>query len=408
MSFVLNSIAIFILLWWVSRYSGPFGEKWYWTTVSFKILTGGILGFIYLEYLQTGDTLLYFLKGSEIAEIAKTSFSSYFERLLINEFPVYKGEARTEFFAKLISPLLIITNQNYWLTASYLSVFSFMGCWYLARTIVLFYPKLKWSALISFLLLPSFVFWSSGMLKDGISISAMFVLYTFVFKLYQRASPTFFDCLVNSILLIVLIKLRFYLGAWILFVLIWVLYDRWIISRIRNESVKWVSRLTVIVLLAFAVSLIDYNLQFNHLPESITNNYQNIVLASQNNHIIFDLNADWLSIIINSPKAMYYGLFGPLPGQGNLTNIIYWLENSLLISFTIFSIYLMLRKHQALPGFSQLQLFIIIYILIMAILLPMAAPNFGTLMRYKAAFLPFLWLIVTYMPIRYFIMKKSV
>ncbi|XOV93786.1 MAG: hypothetical protein ACFHWX_03550 [Bacteroidota bacterium] len=48
-----------------------------------------------------------------------------------------------------------------------------------------------------------------------------------------------------------------------------------------------------------------------------------------------------------------------------------------------------------------------VYILIMAAILPMAAPNFGTLMRYKSAMLPFIWLLTLYMPIKYFYGKKS-
>ncbi len=408
MIIAFNILLILLICWWVSRSSQPYGKILYWITLGLKVIAGLIVGLIYLNYLQSGDTLSYFQQAREIASIADQSYMDYLNRLMRSEFPEYKGEYRSEFFIRILSLILLFSGGSYWISSVYLSLISFLGSWYLIKTLALLSEKLKWPALIGFMLIPSVVFWSSGVLKDAVANACFFYLCTFLIRFYCRKPVALSEHIFYAITLIVLLKLRFYLGGAILFFIGLFLVRNMINRYMSIGSLKYLIYLTVITILIFGVSMIDYNLQFNHFPQSIYQNYQAIAASSEGANIIsFNLSPDWWGIIQNFPKSIFYGLVGPLPGQGSSTSSVYWFENMVLITLLISNIYLF-YKHRSLSVNPTILIFSVFgFILVMAMLLPIAAPNFGTLMRYKSVYLPFWWMLLLYQPFGYFLAKKS-
>ena len=408
MIIAFNTLSILFICWWISRFSHPYGKVWYWISLGLKVCSGLILGIIYLLYLKSGDTLSYFQQAKEMASLGDLSFIDYFNRLMTSEFPEYKGEYRSEFFARILSFFLVITGGNYWISSVYLSLISFLGSWSLTRTLALTDEKLKWPALIGFMLIPSVIFWSSGVLKDAVANACFFYLCTFLIRFYFKTSISLAEHLFYAITLIVLLKLRFYLGGAILFFVGLFLVRNMINRYVSIGSLKYLIYLLVITALIFGVSFIDYNLQFNHFPQSIYQNYQTILESSGgSNTISFNITPNWWGIIKNLPKSLFYGLFGPIPGQGSISSVVYWVENLMLITLFAANIYLFGKKRSIEINHGILLYGTIGFILLMAMLLPMAAPNFGTLMRYKSSFLPFLWLLLLYYPFEHFRSKKS-
>ncbi|MBV6643641.1 MAG: hypothetical protein KI791_23175 [Cyclobacteriaceae bacterium] len=408
MIIAFNILIILLICWWISRFSQPYEKIWYWVTLGLKACSGLILGIIYIIYLKSGDTLSYFQQAQDIAALGNQSYAEYFNRLLTNEFPEYKGEYRSEFFARMLSFFLVITGGNYWISSVYLSLISFLGSWSLTRTLALTDEKLKWPALIGFMLVPSVIFWSSGILKDTVANACFFYLCTFLIRFYFKTSTSFAEHLFYAITLIILLKLRFYLGGAILFFIGLFLIRNMINRFISIGSLKYLIYLMTITALIFGVSFIDYNLQFNHFPNSIYQNYQSILESSGGSNIIsFNISPDWWSIIRNLPKSLFYGLFGPFPGQGSDSSAVYWIENLIMMGMFALNIYVISNQKLFQIKNKMLLYATLGFLLIMAMLLPIAAPNFGTLMRYKSAFLPFWWMLLLYYPFVLFRSKKS-
>ena len=408
MIITLNIVFIILICWWISRFTQPYGRVWYWITLGLKVSSGLLLGMIYVIYLTSGDTLSYFQQAMEMSTLGNQSYIDYFNRLMTNEFPEYKGEYRSEFFSRILSFFLLITGGNYWVSSIYLSIISFLGSWSLARTLALTDEKLKWVALIGFMFIPSVIFWSSGVLKDAIANACFFYLCTFLIRFYLKTSVSLAEHVFYAITLIILLKLRFYLGGAILFFIGLFLIRNMINRYVSMGSLKCLIYLMVITGLIFGVSFIDYNLQFDHFPQSIYQNYQSIIASSGNvNTISFDISPDWWGIMKNLPRSLFYGLFGPLPGQGAISSVVYWVENLAAMVLLIVNILLFI-KHRPLTVKPTILLFSTLsFVLVMAMFLPIAAPNFGTLVRYKTAFLPFWWMLLLYYPFSLYITKKS-
>jgi len=408
MIIAVNTIFILIVCWWVSGFNSPYGKLWYWLALSLKVMAGIVLGLIYKYYLQSGDTLLYFREALEIVNFGEQSYLDYLNRIITNEIPPHKGEYRTEFFARILSFFIFITAGSYWLSAVYLSLISFLGSWSLSRTLGILDEKLKWPAFTGLMLIPSIVFWSSGILKDSFANACFFYLCTFLIRFYLKKPASLIEHVAYAITLIALIKIRFYLGGMILLLLGSLLVRNLIVKYIKISTLKYLIYLVVIAALMIGVSFMDYNLQLNHLPQSIYLNYQSIIDASAGiNCIMFDLSPDWWGISKNFPKALLYGLLGPFPGQGSFTSLIYWIENGILLLLLVYTIYRMISHPPVMTNSMVLLAHTLVYILIMALVLPLVAPNFGTLMRYKSAYLPFLWMLLLYHPFEYFFRKKS-
>lgn len=399
MIFTLNCIFITLLCFWVGyRFRRPFNTTWFATALLLKLAAGIALGLIYRE-LGSGDTLHFYHEGMEIAQKANSSLSAYFERLITATYPEYKGESRTEFFAKILSAFLILTNNNYWLTAIYLSLINFICVWFFIRTLSKVFPDLKWPALISFMFIPSVVFWSSGILKDSLANGMTFLLFAFVITYNSNSKTGIGKYFFTAMALVLVLKLKFYVGALIILGLSIIALTGIVNTFIRGKM-AWVTLIILGMGSVYLVSLIDYNLQLNQLPLSIYENNQIILKASDPGQAIsFDLEPNWVSLLMNTPKSLLYGLLGPLPFQGNVLNIIYWFENIILLTLILFNFkILFIEKLQ--PQFHKLFWFGTGFIIILATFLPMSSPNFGTLTRYKAVYLPLLFMFLAYLPIQ--------
>lgn len=404
MIFTLNCIFIILFCFWVGyRFRQPFNTAWFTTTLLLKLAAGIVLGLIYRE-LGSGDTLHFYHEGIEIAQRSDNSWLAYFERLTTANYPEYKGEARTEFFTKLLSPFLILTNNNYWLTAIYLSLINFLCTWFFIRALLKIFPDLKWPALISFMLVPSVVFWSSGILKDSLANGMTFLLFAFAITYDTNRKIRIWEYFLAAIALVLVIKLKFYVGALVILGLSLIVLIR-IVSTFIRGNVAWVMLGMLGVGSLYLVSLIDYNLHLSHLPLSIYENNQAILKASDPGQAIsFTMEPSWISLLINAPQFLLYGLFGPFPFQGNPYNIIYWLENITLLILIFFNFKLLfIEKVQ--PRFHKLFWFAICFVLVLATFLPMSSPNFGTLTRYKAVYLPLLFMFLSYLPIQKMLKK---
>jgi hypothetical protein len=101
------------------------------------------------------------------------------------------------------------------------------------------------------------------------------------------------------------------------------------------------------------------------------------------------------SVAAHAPKALGTGLFRPFLWEaGGLLQAWVGVENVLLLVATILALWALMRRRTRLGPSVLLVLAALHYIVILAVLLPLAAPNFGEIARYKVAFLPFFVYVV--------------
>lgn len=390
-------ILIFCLLAWIgSKYpSAVFGSKYYWTGLFIRLIGSMSFAAIYMFWIKEGDTLTFFKEASKLADLAINAPDQYLDYVFSSQYGPYKSEARDGFFIKVMSLFVIATDKNFWLINLYLGLLSFLPVWYLIRTIGTKFPKHKWSLIVSFLILPSPIFWTAGVLKDCLVFAAIALIAVSIFKTTYFIQIKWYDWMVSVLGFFILWELKYFLFGLCLAGFSTVLIHRFFISKIERKSVLITTWGILFAICLAGISLINPNLYLSNFPQAIYDNYIAIAQnSSSDNSVYFDLLPSWGSLILNIPKSLFAGLYRPLIGESSLYYLIHELENLGLILLSVASLFYVRKTSKP----HLLVYLIMVFILILAALTPLASPNFGSLMRYKAVYLPYFFYLISIVP----------
>lgn len=376
-------------------------RKLYWPALCAKIVAGIALGIIYSTYYTLSDTFTFFELAADKADLARSDLSAYLNFLFSKNEGYFLGEHRTVFYTKVTSVLALITGNNYWLTSAYYSLLSFFSAWYLTKTITRVLPEYKVAACIAFLFFPSVVFWSSGVIKESLTMTALFFLTAVFLKIWAREKISLVSVLLAVVGAWIIFNLKYYYLAVFIPITASSLLARWIcrtrkIEKGCQEIALW------ICLLAggfFLATFLHPNFSLNKLLIVIAANNKIFMDACTPDDVIhfYDLQPTWSSMLVNSPWALISGLFRPFVWEANtIFKFITGLENLVLLILAIFS----LRYFRGVftSRYRLLILSTLLYCVVLSIFLALSTPNFGTLARYGVGFLPFLVLLVSSQP----------
>jgi len=394
---ILNLVVIVGLLYWLQPKSKL--KLLYWSGAIFKISCGLFVGWLYWFYVGEGDTLIFHQQASRLQQMA---FSDYLNTLFTPTYAVFKGEARNELFTKILSIFYWLNGGNYWVSSVELSLISFTGVWFFIRKVQQHFPPFLIPAAVGFLYFPTPALWTSGVLKDSIIGSAIAILFGVAISYYQSLKVKWNEILLTSIGLLLLFYFKFYLAATIGFLLGLLAW----IKLIKNLNLKprftISSSLVFISLLIYAMSQVNMNLHFDKLPEAIYKNFEAISNASSNSIRFESLEPSWSGIILNLPNGLATGIFRPWLWEISWMMLLPALEHLLI---TILIAYHLINFKNI--GLNTLSVIALIYCTILATILPLAAPNFGTLIRYEAAYVPLLIMLLLIHPYKQFFLKSS-
>ena len=346
------------------------------------------MGVVYQNYFQGGDTWSYYEDAIGLSSLASTDPVSYLVAVFSGNLPAefsgiisYSGQPRAFLMVRIVSVLALITGGSYWLSSAYFSLFSFCGLWTLTGQVVKLYPNSTKAALAAFIFLPTICFWGSGITKESIYlggfgfITAWFWPYFLDYSIKNLSRWTF-----TIIMLLVLVPLKYYYMAVFLSVLI--TSNAYHGFGLKGK-LNWILLFGVLL---FGVSWLHPNLNLTYVSELMQTNAHQIQKASDSKAIVRLFNHDnpivWAGI--NLPWAVFTGLYRPNIGDwGSMLQNLVVFEYLLLLIFTVGRLTSLRRKQLIQADW----LACLIYVIVLAGMLTLSTPNFGTLVRFKASFL---------------------
>lgn len=393
-----NCVVLVLISFLVWRKSNHVLRKLYWPSLAVKIAAGIALGIIYSAYYTLSDTFTFFELAADKADLARSDFSAYIRFLFSKSEGYFLGEHRTVFYTKVTSVLALITGSNYWLTSAYYSLISFFSAWHLTKTITRVLPEFKVAACIAFLFFPSVVFWSSGVIKESLTMTALFFLTAVFLKIWARERISMVSIVLAVVGAWIIFNLKYYYLAVFIPITASALLARWICG-VRKIEIGYQQIALWICLLGggfFLTTFLHPNFSLNKLLNVIVANNKIFMDACTPDDVIhfYNLQPTWSSMLVNSPWALISGLFRPFVWEANtIFKFITGLENLVLLILAIFS--LQYFKRVFTSQYRLLILSTILYCIVLSIFLALSTPNFGTLARYGVGFLPFLVLLVS-------------
>lgn len=381
-----------------------------------KIIAAISLGLIYQTYYSGGDTFSLFEDGKQLYNIAKNEFHIYIDIVIStllgkkspHNYLLASSNPRAVIMAIYNSLLIVLVGKNYWLVSVFAASLHFVVTIGLVKQLKEQFSLSTRKLCISFFFFPSILFWSSGLLKENLLTSGLYLCIILYFKIHD-SNLKFLNRLFYSISLLLLLYLLFRLKYYYIAVFTPLLCAHYISSKSHDFFRSWLSiklvryaqALSLILVFSSLILLATFthpNLNVDFILQAVVQN--NLKMASetqdQSNLIEYnELDATPMSFLKNMPYVAYQGLVRPyIWERGNIFKKVVALENIFIILMLIYALYRVYFNNNMKGSYFLEVISILLYSLIMLVLLSMATPNLGTLSRYKVGFLPFLILII--------------
>jgi hypothetical protein len=322
--------------------------------------------------------IILFLKGEYQTMNITTELKIYFVT-----------EVRATFFIKVLMPFFALSAGNYYLLGAWLT---FFGSRCFAAFLSLFKRSSSLVVWLLVLIIPSFTFWTVGVLKETFVLPVLFLMIYFLNMITESKG--------KYIISIVLFILCCWLCWYVKYYLVAIFLVGAIVYFINNKiSYSFNTVLFSILFIAAVVAVLGFlhpALQWHVFPEVvyISNHLTCTKYVDAYACIPFDLDMTWTSIMLNYPKALLYAFFSPFPWQiHNLTSLCAALESYV---FVVLLFYMFCRWTTKKITVSNAELVLLFIILVTGGLLIMASPNIGSFSRYR----------IFYVPVYAFIMLK--
>ncbi|MEP1790582.1 hypothetical protein [Reichenbachiella sp.] len=334
---------------------------------------------------------------NQASELANQDLASLLKS--VTERTVANQPVRAIYFVRILAIIKWLTHADYWMLSAYFSLFSFLGCAYLADKIARWKSELAYPAHIAFLYYPSIVFWSSGLLKESLAFGALTFLVGTYFSRYQSRKLHAGNIFIAAVALLIIVFIKYYIAAALIPLLIYLaLYHMSFWSKTGVSGI-WKKTGLLMVVLALPILLflswLSPNLSYGELWRVMqASHYEYIRLVPDGALHTLTWFGSNLDTVVNLPYLGFSGIFRPLIGEDmTFPAVLSSLENSVLLVAAVisFSLFFKVRRQ-----FSPELLAVIIYISGLSIFLSYSAPNFGTLARFKIYYVPFVIMLVVY------------
>jgi hypothetical protein len=403
----LNLLVLAGLIWllWKQDWNQQI-RPFFFPALLLKLACGLLIGVLSFHVFDKGDTQLYYNRALLMTEMAQEQgIGTYLHYLFFNDpagtpleglqRPFYESAWN---MPRLLSMPMLLTNGNYYLSSLYLSLFSFAGLWFFVNALTRYFKATAIPAVVAFLLFPSVVYWSSGVLKESVLMGGMGLLlgsslYLLFGKL--RYKPVLYLFLfVLGLYLIWLVK--YFVAVALVLMLALALLLKAIFYNPRLAHIHWLPKLLALLILfsgiAFLGTQLNPNLHLEALPDVVYLNYQTSLIASQDKpRIDFPfLEPTYLSFALHSQLAFIGMLFRPFIWEVyNIRTFAAALENTVLLLLAFGFLRDLFGEGRVKWRHGYLLTAVLVYVFVMGVLLAYSMPNLGTLSRYRVVVLPF-------------------
>ncbi|MCW3127620.1 MAG: hypothetical protein JWO03_3278 [Bacteroidetes bacterium] len=404
-------------------------QRYFIPALSLKMVGAIASGLVYQFYYHGGDTMDFYTSASFIRELifdkpseALGMFSSSpvfdYPELAQYDFLPFIYDPPTWTIIRFASFANIFAFDSYPVLAIYFSLFSLYSSWKFFRLLSEIYPDPKMIKKFAYCLfyIPSVFFWGSGVFKDSLTLSGLFLFTYHIYEIVIRRkfSPSQFLWLGLGIYLMYSIRLFF-------LIILVPCVGFWFFAEFRDKLIKnnFLKSISFPLLLIVSTAVIIFGLGR-----------------------VMNSNADLSTAALKEKAEGFQSWHGSLGGSAYDLGITDYSVNSLIkvfplaVNVTLFRPYIFIDAHSAFQMISALQSLFFLYFFLLTLYRtrlefftaitqdPMilfsltfsifysfvagfTSYNFGALDRYKIPALPFFMLALVLINYNYTRNKKQ-
>lgn len=394
----------------------------------FKIITAIAFALIHVYYYKGGDTFLYFegaVYFSNLILYEPTNLINHFFIDLneISQLPAIEGyyilealkSPDTIFMSKLTAPFALISANQFLTTTLNFTLFTSIGAWLIFTVFVNLYQKASMFFAIGTLFYPTLAIWTSGILKDSVTLLGLGILFFAIFKLLYHKKWIYLTLATLAIYSTIILK-PYVLYIFIPSMLLWAQ------GRINQQIKSTFYKYLITPFIALSFILFGY-LLFNEISESAgkysLENLESIAKGfhswhsylaetrGQSGYTLGEVSYTPLGMLSKAPESLFVTFYRPFIflETKNIPTLFEGIQSFLLLIITIYVIFKTGLRNILWILFKDTNLLaFLIFALIFAYAVGFTSYNFGALSRYKTPALPFFTAALT---IIYFYSKKG-
>jgi hypothetical protein len=352
----------------------------------------GWVGVYYGQFAYMFDTWGYHHISAEETKLLFSDTSTYFRDLFHSGYPngfgglfesynSYWNDLKTNMFIKLLSVFNIFSFSNYYINVIFYSFITLLGPVAFYRVLNDVFPGKKIQVLLATFLIPSFLYWTSGIHKDGLTFMAIsLIVYHFYFGLQQgRFTAKRLWVLFLSLLIILMFR-NFMLILLAPALTAWYFANRYPHRIIASFFICY----TVCAFLFFTLRYISPGLDF---PQSVVDKQEAFMqLQGKSGIEVKKLEPEPLSFLKNSPRALFATTIRPHPGDvKHILSFAAASETSFLL--LLFLCFLVWRTNGIRS--KQFLWFTVFFSFSFLITVGYTVNFLGAIVRYRSIILPF-------------------
>lgn len=370
---------------------------------------------IFNAYVSPGDsTGLYHDEGVNIHNLILHDFrnidllfsegKNFDENLLRNPANAGYFKSPSNFLiSKMVAFCCFFTFSKYMVINLIFALIAFSGSWKLFLFFYEQHPKLHKKFAIAILYLPTFVFWSAGILKDSICVAAVGWITYGLYEIFYRKTGLIKNSIIVLVFSYLLIVLKVYiLISYVPFFILFIILKN--IQHVNNIALKYLLAPALILgsMWGFTKALNSYGDELGQFAvKDLSKSVKRYNIAyeqqtgsgSANSNFSLGVEFDGTmgGLVKLAPIAIATTFFRPFLWESHKPSILLSsLEALILMLFTVYIIFKAgFFKFFKLIASDPLIMYCFLFSCVFALFVGASTLNFGSLVRYKIPCMPF-------------------
>jgi hypothetical protein len=361
-----------------------------------KVMAGifyGWIGIYYGQMAQMIDTWAYHIESLQEYRLLQQHPTEFFTNLFHT---TYKGgfsnffythnswwnDVKASFFIKIMALFNVFSFGNYYVNVIFYSFLSLFGPMAIYRVMKDVFPGRNLAVLIATFLCPSFLYWTSGLHKEGLIFTGLsMIIYHFYFG-FKEKRFSFFRILIILFSLSYMMILRNYLLLPLLPPLI-----AWILASSLRFRPALVFTVVMLASVGFFFTARYINPGLDLPKATVTKQQEFIKIGGGSSVAVKELKPTFGSFVRNTPQALTLAAVRPYPSDvRHLLSLAAALEIAVILLF--FLLFLFWRKNGT--ALSPFLLFCIFFSFGVLIMIGYTVNNLGAIVRYRSIVFPLL------------------
>ncbi len=356
--------------------------------------------YLNLYYFPVSDSVTFHKMGIEqydlifqnpheyLVNIFHSNHAHGYSRLL-DDSKSYWNNLRTNIIAKMLSIFDLFSFKNFFINTLFYNFLVFFGFVALYRVFIKIFPGSFYQLIICIFLLPSSLFFSSMIHRDGLILLSLSLIIYHLFFIMNHKQFSWKSLWMILFFLIVIFLLRNFV-----FIALIPALTAWLIAQ-KNPKYPFLSFVLVYAFTAFLFFSSGYISKRSDLPQYVVSRQSSFIEIGKSGASTIPLNSlspTFQSFLSNAPQAFDHVLLRPYLSK--ITNIEYLpFALEIFIIEILFLLFLFFRKKN--NNINPLIYFGVFFSLTMLLITGYTVPIIGALVRYRSIYLIFLLIPIT-------------